>query len=86
MTHREMKRRGFDLYYRCKKESNALFAEIKEMNHELREEQIEALRAQDEKMQARVETRLEEIQEDFLKKTKAAAQTIFEENHAIVFG
>ena len=49
------------------------------------EDQKEALRLQDEKMRQRVETRLSQIQEDFLKRTEVAAQTIFDENHKKVF-
>ena len=46
---------------------------------------MEALRVQDIAMKNRVETRLTEIQEDFLKRTEAAAEKIFEENHRKVF-
>ena len=37
-------------------------------------EQVEALRVQDMAMKKRVETRLSEIQEDFLRRTEAAAE------------
>ena len=36
-------------------------------------------------MRRKVETRLEEIQADFLRRTEAAAQSIFEANHQKVF-
>ena len=50
----------------------------------MKKEQEEALRVQDEKMVTRVETRLTEIQDDFLIRTEKAAQTIFEQNHVHV--
>ena len=71
MTLRTLKRRGFDLYSRCKKD---IFTEIKEMTEKMQAEQIEALRVQDIAMKNRVEARLTEIQEDFLKRTEAAAE------------
>ena len=40
---------------------------------------------QDIAMKNRVESRLTEIQEDFLRRTEAAAEKIFEENHKKVF-
>ena len=39
---------------------------------------------QDEKMSVRVETRLTQIQESFLKKTEERAQSIFDENNKMV--
>ena len=49
------------------------------------ETQKKALREQDEKMRLRVEKRLKEITDDFLKRTEIAAQLIFDKNHKIVF-
>ena len=54
------------------------------MSIRMKLEQDEALKKQDEAMVVRVEQRLTEIQEDFLKKTKQAAEQIFEENHVKV--
>ena len=44
------------------------------------------MKLQDIQMVDRVERRLKEIQEDFLKRTEKAAKTIFEENHTQVLG
>ena len=44
------------------------------MTEKMQAEQIEALRVQDIAMKNRVEARLTEIQEDFLKRTEAAAE------------
>ena len=58
--------------------------DLRQMTIEMRKDQEVALKAQDERMKARVEQRLEEIQEDFLVRTELRATEIFEENHRIV--
>ena len=52
----------------------------------MKEEQDQALKAQDTRMKERVEQRLEEIQEDFMVRTEIRASEIFEENHRVVNG
>ena len=62
-------------------EMNHLFDKQGDMKRELIADQEFTLKLQDERMTVRVEQRLTEIQVEFLKKTEAAAQAIFDENH-----
>ena len=56
-----LKQRGFALFLRCKKETNELVNEVRDMTLSMKAEQEESFRQQDKKIKERVEQRLTEI-------------------------
>ena len=83
-TLRDLKHRGFNLYYECKTTTSALCSELRDIVEAMRQKQIEIEQNQYRILNERVEKRLTETQEDFLIKCEISAQKIFDLNHIVV--
>ena len=81
---RDLKNRGYALYERSRRETNEIFNYVKTVKGILQEDINKAIEIQNEAIVIRVETRLTQLQAEFLKKTEKAADTIFKEANRMV--